>query len=406
MRAWAKTQKHLDREINDHRFRAELGIRANIAKDKWFKDYNYAARWADPYLICYASTDRLSEFDLLSIKDKAERKVKLKELRKKREEFEHVLDEKALIFQQLYKHFYERYKDTLHLKPLMEPFGGRPDYPPGVRSYRDGVPLVIWIFDSVKAFREYHSKVKQELIPHNVAGYFSPATSYVYLYDEGENPSGRTFEINKNVHEGTHQLQYWFTRQRNRWQRPRQGQSWFGEGIAEFVGSVKMDNAGKLTFTGINVPRLRNMQMLAASAKKQGREYQLFPVDKLATFIGYGAVKGWGANEWKINPGLVLSMFYQQSWAFTYFLNTYKNGRYRARFEKFFDLVLHRETGGSLGAKAFKEAFRIRDEDDWEDINDEFHDFIRNVMMKMDVKKFQYTPPPRGSVGGKVEDPK
>ena len=52
----------------------------------------------------------------------------------------------------------------------------------------------------------------------------------MYLYDEGENAGNRVFEINKNVHEGTHQLEYWFTRQRNRWASPRPGQDWFGEG--------------------------------------------------------------------------------------------------------------------------------------------------------------------------------
>jgi hypothetical protein len=89
-------------------------------------------------------------------------------------------------------------------------------------------------------------------------------------------------------------------------------------------------------------------------------------------------------------------MFYQQSWAFVYFLNEYKNGKYKERFERFFDLVLHRETGFSEGDKAFKEAFRIRDEDDWEDINEEFHEYITDHLMKMDPSKWDYTPPPRG----------
>ena len=410
MRAWKKTEAHYEKLVNDHRFRAADSIRANIAKDKFFKDYNYAARWADPYLICYASTDRLSEYDLLSIEDKDERRLKLKELAKKREDYERILDEKALIFTQLYKEFFGRYKESLSLKPLMDEFGGRPDYPIGVRSFQNGTPMVVWIFDSKKAFNEYHSKVKGEMMPHNVAGYFSPQTTYVYLYDEGneEGQGGnRVFEINKNVHEGTHQLEFWFTRQRNRWRKPHPGQDWFGEGIAEYIGSVQMDSDGTLKFLGVNVPRLQSMQGSAKRFESQGQKYRKFPVDKLVSFSSYGAVQAWGATEWQLNPSLVLLMFYEQSWAFTYFLNNYKNGKYKERFEKFFDLVLHRETGVSKGAAAFKEAFRIRDEDDWADLNDEFHEYLDDVIMKMDPGKFDYRPPARGSIKGPgVDDEK
>ncbi|MDA1193781.1 MAG: hypothetical protein O2894_01215, partial [Planctomycetota bacterium] len=399
MRAWKDTQEHYDRLLNDHTFRAADSIRANIAKDKFFKDYNYAARWASPYLICYASTDRLSEFDLLSIQDKDERRLKIKELAKKREEYERILDEKELIFTQLYQEFYARYKDTLSLKPLMEEYGGRADYPLGVRSFQNGCPLVVWIFDSKESFNEYHTKVSETMIPHNVAGYFSPQTTYVYLYDETSGAGDRVFEINKNVHEGTHQLEFWFTRQRNRWRKPLPGQDWFGEGIAEYLGSVKMDGAGKLEFTGINVPRLKSMQAGARNLEGQGQKYPKFPINRLVSFNSYGEVQQWGSTEWSLRPDLVLLMFYEQSWAFTYFLNNYENGKYKERFEKFFDLVLLRETGASTGASAFKEAFRIRDEDDWEDINDEFHEYLDKVVMKMDTNKLDYNPPARGTVG-------
>ena len=51
--------------------------------------------------------------------------------------------------------------------------------------------------------------------------------------------------------------------------------------------------------------------------------------------------------------------------------------------------------------EAFREAFRIRDEDDWEDINDEFHKYVReHIMTKMKASDYAYTPPARGSVGG------
>jgi hypothetical protein len=396
MKAWKETLEHKEKLVNDHRFRAADQIRANISRDKNFKDYNYAARWSDPHLICYASKDRISEYDLLSITDKEERKAKRASILAKQKEFEQVLDEKQAIFSGLYKFFMDEYKEPLNLKPLMDEWGGRPDYPGNVRSYRDGAPVVVWIFDSRAAFDEYHQKVAKEMIPHNVAGYFSPQSTYVFLYDEGDKSSNRTFEINKNVHEGMHQLEFWFTRQRNRWSKPLPGQDFFGEGIAEYIGAVQLQPDHTLKFLGVNVPRLKNMQDLAKGLDKRGGKYELFPVDKLVGFTSYGEVQNWGSQAWGLSRDMVLGMFYQQSWAFVYFMNQYKNGKYKDKFLTYFNLVLHKETGGNEGDAAFREAFRIRDEDDWEDINDEFHEYVRDVLMKLDTSKYEYTPPPRG----------
>ena len=101
-----------------------------------------------------------------------------------------------------------------------------------------------------------------------------------------------------------------------------------------------------------------------------------FPVNKLVAFNSYQEVKQWGSAEWTLNPDKVLGMFYQQAWAFAYFLNTYENGKYKKRFLKFFDLVMHGESGAKFGDRSFKDAFRIRDEDEWEELNEGFHAFI------------------------------
>ena len=36
-------------------------------------------------------------------------------------------------------------------------------------------------------------------------------------------------------------LEYWFTRQRNKWGHPPFAQDFFGEGLAEYLGAVKVD---------------------------------------------------------------------------------------------------------------------------------------------------------------------
>ncbi len=66
-RAWEETLLHRRRLIEDRTFRAIDQVRANVATDLLLRSYNYATRWEAPYLICYASKERMSDYDLLSI---------------------------------------------------------------------------------------------------------------------------------------------------------------------------------------------------------------------------------------------------------------------------------------------------------------------------------------------------
>ena len=77
-----------------------------------------------------------------------------------------------------------------------------------------------------------------------------------------------------------------------------------------------------------------------------------------------------------------------------YFLNTFEDGRYWDQFLAFFDLMLHRKQGDGLVQPYFMEAFDITGDEDWEDIDEEFQEFMKEVL-EMDLKPFSYTPPPR-----------
>jgi hypothetical protein len=257
--------------------------------------------------------------------------------------------------------------------------------------------MVVWIFTNREAFQEYHDKVKGENISQWVAGYFSPQTEWVYLYDDPDDPSQRVFEINKNVHEGVHQLEHWFTRQRNRWAHPKFSQDWFGEGFAEYIGSVQLAKDRSLTFTGVNVPRLEGMQKTQEALQKEtpAKPYPIFPIRKLVWFNDYGSVARWGEATWGIDGTVVLGFFYQQAWAFTYFLNTYQNGKYRDQFHEYMRAVLSRETGLNQGQAVFMRAFGMRGEDDFVDIDEEFEAFVRDDLMKRDLAPYRYRPPGR-----------
>jgi|GEM_PF-2484706 len=393
MHAWAKTQAHekkLDPDTGDSTFRALDGARRGIAHDQHFKDYNYEAIFASPYLICYSSDERLSEEDLLAI-PKKDRQAKLAELEATRKTYQRVLAEKAKIYQQLYAEFLKRYAEDCELKDLMGAYGGRPDYPMSKRSYKDGCPMIIWIFSDRKAFDDYHNNVVKSNIPSTVAGYFSPTTGWVYLYDE---PDNREFEINKNVHEGTHQLEHWFQKQKREWGPTRVPQSFFGEGFAEYIGAVNLAKDRTLKFHGINRPRLEFLKSMEAQMKQQGRKLPIFPTKVLVGFEGYSAVDAWARDNWKMQG---LGIFYAQSWAFVYFLNEGLNKKYQAKFNGYLDDMLAHPSVDAEGYafERFKQRFGIKSEGDWNKLQAEFEKYYVETLIPMDLSKVGDQPPSR-----------
>ncbi|MCA9314367.1 MAG: hypothetical protein H6806_09690 [Planctomycetes bacterium] len=392
--ALKEMREYMHRLETDREFRAGIAIRGNLANQEFFKEYNFVGHWASPWLICYSSNDRLSEYDLLSIEDASERKARREELAAKRAQYERLVAEKGHMVQQLYGQWMKVFGEALELKPLMDEYGGRPDYPIGVRSFGDGCPMVMWVFDNRASWDEFHQKVKKELIPHFAAGYFSGESEMVMLYDEGEGTADRVFEIGKTVHEGVHQLEHFFSRQKNNWRKPPFSQDFLGEGIAEWLGSVKMNDKYELEFIGINVTRLGEAQGMNKMLEAGGKEYKFFPLEFMTSCRSYSEPQQYAVTEWGLDTNFGMSMYYQQSWGFVYFLNTYQNGKYWPKFLKFVDLMMQRPKGDNSVSPYFKQAFDITGEEDWEDLDDEFQPFMKSLL-DMDLKPYRYTPPPR-----------
>jgi hypothetical protein len=331
--AWTKTLAHARRLEYDPTFRALDGARREIARDFHFKDFNYAAAFASPYLVCYSSSERVSDEELSKL-SRRKRQQRLAELEVSRAKFAMRAAEKATILQQFYREFLRRYGESCDLKDLMSPYGGRPDLAPGKRSYEDGCPLVVWVFEDRNAWDEFHLAVRDEPAVPTISGYFMPATGWVYLYDE---EMDHEFEIDRTLEAATGQLLHCFGRQKRNWGNPVVPGSFFGVGFAAYLGAVTMSPDRSLTFHGVNRARVSFLRSVSEQAKSVGQKVQLFPLDKLAGFEGYGAVEPSGAKQFIPEP---LGVFYAQSWAFVYFLNEALNHKYQAKFTGFLSDML------------------------------------------------------------------
>lgn len=390
--ALKEVQEHARKLREDRLYRAGDEIWNNILQDKLFKDQNFAVRWSPPHLICYASKDRLSDLDLLGM-PRSERKKERERLASKRAEFEPLLDEKQAIYVQLYEEWNRRFKQALGLNDLSDEWGGRPDLVAQKKaSYQGGVPLVVWIFDNKESFNKFH-EVKGMKLPDGVGGYFEWKTAWIYLFDEKNEGDARVFEIAKNLHEGTHQLEHWFGMQLNGW-KPKKNfsQDWWGEGLAEYFGSHKLSEDGKLSFVGRNYTRLREAQGMAAALKKAGKEYPVVKLELLTSWNSYADAMQHAAGM-GLDPSWGQQMFiYQQgAWLFEMCMDQL-GGKYRDKLMAYLKAVMMREEG----PRAFRAAFKVSadDPDSWAELQKDFEAYCKQ-MLSLDASSLAYKPTKR-----------
>ena len=126
-----------------------------------------------------------------------------------------------------------------------------------------------------------------------------------------------------------------------------------------------------------------------------GEEYThyLIPINVLMGFGSYQACTNWVRSKWGTGAGQ--NLMYEQGWAFTYFLNHYKNGKYKENWLKYFDAVLKRQVSRQTMLPVFKRAFGIKYEDEWDELQSEWETYFKDVILPMskDLSKWQYKPP-------------
>jgi hypothetical protein len=104
----------------------------------------------------------------------------------------------------------------------------------------------------------------------------------------------------------------------------------------------------------------------------------------------------WAQSELGIPGGVGLMLLYQQGWAMTLFFNEYKNGKYKDKWLDFLAANLRRETDFGQSVPTFKRIFKLRDEDDWDDLGAEYEKWLLEDLLKRDPAKYMYKPPKRG----------
>jgi hypothetical protein len=394
LRAWEETQTHMRRLQGDPAYRAAVQAYATLHHDRTLASAHLAVQFDPPYVVVYVDREPLTIYDLPATAGAEEERA----MAARAAAAEAVLREKARILSQVYDEFLRRYAEPFDLRPLTDAFGGRPDYPMGVRSFNDGVPLVVLVAADQETFAamiDAGGRVPPSgRTPSLVAtGLFTPRTGRIQLPRSSPDPAARRFEIDQTAALAVSQLVHWFTRQRNHWAMPRFSQGFFSTGFPEWFGAVVMDPDRNLRFTGLNVQRLDDMQRMASALERQDRTYPIFPLERLLSFGDYGSVAQWGVSESGMPAPAVLSMFFQQSWALVYFLHEHEDGAYRDGLERFLDAVLSRETGLNQTRAVFERAFGMEKPEDFQALEFAFQRFVREDLLKRDLGPYRYDPP-------------
>jgi hypothetical protein len=143
---------------------------------------------------------------------------------------------------------------------------------------------------------------------------------------------------------------------------------WFGEGLAEFMGSVEVDEDKTIKLDGTfyhNRILLDRVEFARAMRKNRA------PMWKLSDLMLPNNNQELLQKGEEIAPGrggLMANQFYAQAWALTHFLWFYDAGKYRQKYLNFMERVLKHEHGPEALAKELG----VPSATDWGVIEDEF----------------------------------
>lgn len=377
LEAFIACQKHAARLTDDLAYSSLDVARRGIDQDEYLRSYNYDAIFASPFLICYSTKERIDEAALWKL-PKAERAKAWAELDARRVPYKRVLAEKARIYTQVYARFLAQYGEACDLKSLMDPYGGRPEYPVGKRSFREGCPLTVWVFSDAKAWKAHHEEVVGEPVDPLWVGYLHPHSGRVLCHDHA--PEDREGELLANTRLATLSALYWFYRQRAEWGQARAPYDFFTRGFPDWFGSATLGKDRALAFVPWNRVQLRKLLEWKSVATNSRHLMPVFPLRDLLSFEGPGAVRAYGVERWGLE---VITLFRGQCWAFFAFLDQAAGGKRRPVIARLLNdyLLAPRAEEGYMFGKA-RAALGLGTEADWAALDAEFATFYAELLKK------------------------
>lgn len=393
-RAAAKqVDEHYKRVLADTRFRAVENLKANLYERGELNDLYMLTHWADPFLVCYVSARNLGADTCIGYGPSRSDQPALR--KEQRRVARTLMESRGRLYQAVHREFDRRWAKALAFRPLMDPYGGRPDYPVNIRSYAEGCPLVVWLLDD--GLMRHASAVLRVRVQSNVRQ--APATfqqrpGRILAMERGLGHTlsrdERETQAISHARAAARQVWYWSIRQRNNWGRPPNARDFGSEALVAQLCALKNDGT-EIGFGTWRGTLLEGLQKKAKHLRDQGRPGNLWlPLSFLVDVTHLGQLNNFVAKEWGI--GGVGELLYEvHAAAFAELCMNSGDARLENSFTRWMDLIAHGE-GGTRAGTSFREAFRISGDDDFEDIQERLNEVL-DRMLKADPAKFRYIAP-------------
>jgi hypothetical protein len=277
-------------------------------------------------------------------------------------------NEYAEIFGYLYQQFFAQYGEMLETGSIEEPvvalvFDSRESYEKVFKEERAAITKALE--DGTEPKLEGGRKIHGLADPEFMAGYFRPDNEILYQWRQED-----LWTV--MFHEGTHQLVHHATK---KWNPPQASETpWFQEGIADFMGGHKRKTVYSEEKKGFvkefTLGQFMPNRYTVLQRGIQGGEHMTL---KELCYLDFWSFKG-AQNDQSGNSRnqQITTMLYAQGWALVKFLNQYEGGKYRGHFHEYFK----RECRGQGGGDAFADIFVLESDQDWDDLEAEWHEWI------------------------------
>lgn len=326
LRAWMQTR------LEDPAARAAAAYRANMEVDTFHGRFDPEVVWQSPFLVFVVGAPRPTD---------ESPETAPYEARRRRE----IASKVPGILGAVRSEWNRLFGKPLGLSDLMAPFGGRGDYPIGVRSYADGHVVGLWIYDSLASERAVERHMHPGWKVLTTAGGFAAETDPLWSWPTNFDPETDDQLWCRIAHTGARALLYASMRQVNAWRRPQFVEYVCCEGIVSQLESVVLSEDGTWSISPVNAELIREARSVRDLRAAKGLAYPLLDLTDLLGLAGAGesakvAMMIHGAPE-----GVGRLVYRQQAWMFLHFMRTADGGMHWPRYLELLRETMHLPKG-------------------------------------------------------------